>query len=78
MREVREYAAPANEGTRIHVYEMGEGGPAAELHVVVEPNLPSAEPGAGGVHHVAFRIPDADYGAWAERLQNLRLPSRGR
>jgi glyoxalase family protein len=77
MREVRDYAAPANEGTRTHVYEMGEGGPAAELHVVVEPNLPSAEPGAGGVHHVAFRIPDADYGAWTERLQNLRLPSSG-
>ena len=77
MREVRDYAAPGNEGARTHVYAMGAGGPAAELHVAVEPNLPSAEPGAGGVHHVAFRIPDADYGAWAERLQNLRLPSSG-
>jgi glyoxalase family protein len=56
---------------------MGEGGPAAELHVAVELNLPMVEPGAGGVHHVAFRIPDADYPAWAERLQNLRLPSGG-
>jgi glyoxalase family protein len=56
---------------------MGPGGPAAELHVAVEPNLPVVEPGAGGVHHVAFRIPDADYQAWAERLQNLRLPSSG-
>jgi glyoxalase family protein len=77
MRAVRDYATPGNEGTRTHVYEMGEGGPAAELHVAVEPNLPAVEPGAGGVHHVAFRIPDADYGAWAERLQNLRLPSSG-
>ena len=56
---------------------MGAGGPAAELHVAEEPNLPVAEPGAGGVHHVAFRIPDADYQAWAERLQSLRLPSSG-
>jgi glyoxalase family protein len=77
MREVRDYAPPGNEGSRTYVYEMGEGGPAAELHVAVEPNLPVVEPGAGGVHHVAFRIPDADYRAWAERLQNLRLPSSG-
>jgi glyoxalase family protein len=77
MREVRDYAPPGNEGSRTYVYEMGEGGPAAELHVAVEPDLPVVEPGAGGVHHVAFRIPDADYRAWAERLQNLRLPSSG-
>ena len=77
MREVRDYPTPSNEGSRTHVYEMGEGGPAAELHVAVEPDLPAVEPGAGGVHHVAFRIPDADYAAWTERLQNLRLPSSG-
>src|SRR4051794_20295283 len=33
MGEVREYAPAANEGPRPHVYEMGKGGPAAELHV---------------------------------------------
>jgi glyoxalase family protein len=77
MKQVRDYATPENEGSRTYVYEMGPGGPAAELHVAVEPNLPVVEPGAGGVHHVAFRIPDADYQAWAERLQNLRLPSSG-
>jgi glyoxalase family protein len=77
MKHVREYATLDNESSRTYVYEMGPGGPAAELHVAVEPNLPAVEPGAGGVHHVAFRIPDADYQAWAERLQNLRLPSSG-
>jgi glyoxalase family protein len=56
---------------------MGPGGAAAELHVSVEPNLPMAQPGAGGVHHVAFRIPDADYNAWAERLNHVRMPSSG-
>src|SRR5215203_6293416 len=56
---------------------MGAGGPAAELYFAEEPNLSVAEPGAGGVHHVAFRIPDSDYQAWTERLQNLRLPSSG-
>ena len=77
MREVWDYATPDNPGSRIVVYEMGQGGPAAELHVAVEPNLPTVEPGAGGVHHVAFRVPDTDYQAWAERLQSMGLPSSG-
>jgi glyoxalase family protein len=77
MMRVRDYATPGNEETRTHVYQMGPGGAAAELHVSVEPNLPIAQPGAGGVHHVAFRIPDADYKAWAERLNHVRIPSSG-
>jgi glyoxalase family protein len=77
MKQVREYATPGNDGSRTQVYEMGEGGPAAELHVSVEPNLPDAQPGAGGAHHVAFRVPDADYEAWADRLREMRMPSSG-
>jgi glyoxalase family protein len=77
MRAVRDYPTPGNENTRTHVYEMGAGGPAAELHVAVEPNLPVARSGAGGVHHVAFRIPDAEYDAWAERLRQARMASSG-
>jgi glyoxalase family protein len=77
MTRVREYAASATAGSVTHVYQMGPGGPAAELHVAVEPDLRPARPGAGGVHHVAFRIPDADYNAWAERLKRARLPNSG-
>jgi len=77
MRALRTYGTPGNESTTTHVYAMGPGGPAAELHVSVEPNLPVAQPGAGGVHHVAFRIPDADYADWADRLRALRLPNSG-
>jgi glyoxalase family protein len=76
MERAREYAA-APGGPRVHVFAMGPGGPAAELHVAVEPGLPPAQPGAGGVHHLAFRVPDADYGAWAERLARARVPSSG-
>jgi glyoxalase family protein len=57
---------------------MGEGGPAAELHVAVRPNLAPAYPGAGGVHHVAFRSPDKDYDAWAARLKEMRIPNSGK
>jgi glyoxalase family protein len=77
MAAARDYATPGNAAARTHVYAMGPGGPAAELHVAVEPGLSPARPGAGGVHHVAFRIPDADYAAWADRLTQLRIPSSG-
>jgi glyoxalase family protein len=77
MRPARRYAAADAPGVSVHVYEMGEGGPAAELHVRVEPDLPQADPGAGGVHHVAFRVRDEEYDGWVERLQRLRIPSSG-
>src|SRR5690606_37253882 len=62
----------------IHVYQMGAGGPAAELHVAVRPDLPAARPGAGGVHHVAFRTPNDDYDAWSDRLNSLRVANSGK
>lgn len=77
MRRARDYASADGSGSRTQVFEMGDGGAAAELHVAVEPDLPAARPGAGGVHHVAFRIPDSDYEAWTERLRDRRLPSSG-
>ena len=78
MRPVREYPHPHNAKHLVHVYEMGEGGPHAELHVAVQPDLPAVRPGAGGVHHVAFRTPDAEYDAWAERLDTLGVPNSGK
>jgi glyoxalase family protein len=78
MRPVREYAYPGRASDPVHVYEMGEGGPAAELHVAVQPSLALARPGAGGVHHVAFRTADEDYDAWADRLNTLGVPNSGK
>ena len=82
MRQTREYTAAAGDGSgatsATRVYQMAEGGPAAELHVAIEPSLPPARQGAGGVHHVAFRTPnDAEYDAWASRLTQSRIPSSG-
>jgi glyoxalase family protein len=77
MRPVREYAH-ANGKDSVYVYAMGAGGPAAELHVAVQPDLPQAQPGAGGVHHVAFRVPTyAEHAGWVERLKSLRIPNSG-
>lgn len=77
MRPVREYRHAGNASHLVHVYEMGLGGPAAELHVAVQPDLPVARQGAGAVHHVAFRTPDDEYEAWAERLRTLGIPNSG-
>ncbi len=78
MRPVREYAHPDNAAHGVHVYEMGAGGAGAELHVAVQPGLAPARQGAGGVHHVAFRTPDADYDAWAERLRTVGIANSGK
>ncbi len=64
MRRLRDYAAP-DANAQVHVFGMGEGGPAAELHLIGAKDLPVARQGAGGVPHVAFRTPDeAQYRAW--------------
>ena len=67
------------DSTPVHVFSMGGGGPHAEVHVRVEPGKPPARPGAGGVHHVAFRTPDQDsYDAWASRLRELGIANSGK
>jgi glyoxalase family protein len=85
MDRVRRYAhlhedeSAVGEGKSgdVHVYRMGSEGPHAELHVAVQPHLPPAGLGAGGVHHVAFRTPDDEYDAWAERLNDQGVPNSG-
>jgi glyoxalase family protein len=78
LRPAREYAHPENPANNVHVYEMDAGGPAAELHVVVQPELPATQQGAGGVHHVAFRTPNEEqYHAWTDRLNTMRVPNSG-
>ncbi|EWY37829.1 glyoxalase [Skermanella stibiiresistens SB22] len=77
MEQVRDYETPGAANSRTHVFQMGGGGAAAELHVAVRPDLDPSQPGAGSVHHVAFRVPDADYEAWADRLERVRMPSSG-
>lgn len=77
MRKVRDYASPDGQG-HVHVYEMGEGGAAAELHVAVQPDLPVAHQGAGAVHHVAFRTPDqASIHEWLRVLNDHGVRSSG-
>ena len=77
MRRARTYELPEGE---VRVFAMGAAGggrfAGAEVHLLADRGAP-ARAGAGGVHHVAFRIPDADYAAWADRLKQRRMPSSG-
>jgi glyoxalase family protein len=75
MRRARDYAGP---GAQVHVFAMGEGGLAAELHVIESRDEPMARQGAGGVHHVAFRTPDeVQYHGWTQRLNELGIRNSG-
>ena len=78
MRPEREYPHPDDARQLVHVYAMGAGGPSSELHVAVQAELRTARQGSGGVHHVAFRTADADYDAWAERLNSMRVANSGK
>ncbi len=61
--------------TPLIVYQTRSGGGAgAEVWLLLQPDLERGRLGAGGVHHVAFRVADEDsQQAWQERLRNLRL-----
>ncbi|MDH3661139.1 MAG: ring-cleaving dioxygenase [Alphaproteobacteria bacterium] len=77
MHKIKSVANAHDPETQTHVFQMGEGGAAAELHVSIEPGLPLMNQGSGGVHHVAFRVPNQAYDTWAARLVEHRMPSSG-
>jgi glyoxalase family protein len=53
-------------------FEVGPGGPGAEVEVVEDADLTPAQMGRGGVHHVAFRVPDdATHRLWRQHLATL-------
>lgn len=77
MSRIREYRADAV-GSPVVVFGMAGQGPASELHVAEDPDFLPARQGAGGVHHVAFRVGGREeYEAWNRRLQAFRIPSSG-
>lgn len=62
----------------IDVYEIGEGGTGAEIHLEERQDLPKEKQGRGGVHHVAFRVDnDEELREWIEQLNRIRVPNSG-
>ena len=72
------YALPDVPAAAVHVYRIGDGGAHAEVHVVVRADLSRAKYGAGGVHHVALRVPEGQRMAdWQARLDGLGYRNSG-
>ena len=66
---------PARE---ILVYATGPGGPGAQIRIDPRPDLGPERLGRGGVHHVAFRVPDDEqHEAWVDRLISAGLQISG-
>jgi glyoxalase family protein len=71
MRRTRSYE---REGREVAVFEMGSGGPGTEVHLEERTDLPLVRVGAGGVHHVAFRTPNAEEQLqWLSRIRGAGI-----
>ncbi len=67
FRQVDEYS---DQGHAAAIFEVGPGGPGAEVRLVERSDLPwRRSVGTGGVHHVAFRVADEEeHRAWRDQL----------
>lgn len=72
FRQARQAQFPAAGDTVI--YETGDGGPGRELWVIEASGMATARLGAGGVHHVAFRVADDEqHRIWREQVMRSGL-----
>ena len=71
FRLVSEYKESEN---RVALFEVGPGGPGTTVRVIESLDAPQAHLGRGGVHHIAFRTPDAEeQSLWRGRLREAGL-----
>ena len=62
----------------IEVFETGEGGNGATIHLEERKDLRREHQGQGGVHHVAFRVKDeTELHQWIKKIQDQDLPNSG-
>ncbi|MDC3414356.1 ring-cleaving dioxygenase [Terrihalobacillus insolitus] len=78
FRDAWSYPSPIEGEPDIQVYETGEGGTGAEVHVEERLDLTRERPGRGSVHHVAFRVENQEELAeWAKKLKDARIGNSG-
>lgn len=78
FRHVGSHPDEAGDFPDIEVYATGEGGPGAEIHIETRPGMPRERLGRGGVHHVAFRIPnEEEYAGWVKKIGASGLINSG-
>ncbi|HEX7065599.1 MAG TPA: ring-cleaving dioxygenase [Bacillales bacterium] len=78
FRQIESYPSTEKGQPDILVFETGEGGTGAEIHIEERTDLPPERLGRGGVHHVAFRVDnEEELNKWIERIQAERMPNSG-
>lgn len=78
FREVGQIPAQIESQPDILIFTTGAGGAGAEVHVEERSDLPPERLGRGGVHHVAFRVPDQqEYEAWNQHLEAAGFVTSG-
>lgn len=78
FRSAGQYPSLVEGKPDILVFATGAGGAGAEVHIEERSDLPRERLGRGGVHHVAFRIPNVEeYQQWLERLTEAGLHTSG-
>jgi len=67
-----------NPGETVTIFAMERGGPGKEVFVVEQPDAFPARLGRGGVHHVAFRVRDAEeQNEWNRTLTRAGVNTSG-
>ncbi|WP_028777103.1 ring-cleaving dioxygenase [Shimazuella kribbensis] len=78
FRKKGKYPSPVTGQPDILVFETGEGGTGAEIHVEERMDLPPERPGRGSVHHVAFRVEnEKELREWISRINEAGLSNSG-
>ncbi|MFD1406689.1 ring-cleaving dioxygenase [Kroppenstedtia eburnea] len=78
FREAGQIPSPIESRPDLLVFATGAGGAGAEVHVEERPDLPPERLGRGGVHHVAFRVPDQrEYEEWYQHLEAAGFRTSG-
>nr|WP_211194906.1 ring-cleaving dioxygenase [Halorhabdus amylolytica] len=71
LLETMGYERTGTEGTRLRYEADGDLGYVVEL--LDGPDVADGRPGAGTIHHVAFRVTSEDQADWREELQRFGL-----
>lgn len=78
FRKTGSYPSDVDGQRDILVFETGDGGNGAEIHVEERKDLERERQGRGGVHHVAFRVDNEDeLRQWVDKIQGEGFNTSG-